>query len=168
MGNFKVIIGKKLQKRRIEMGFKTQESLADKLGADTSMVTKWENGKHMPDPLYQVKMCELLGLPDDFFTEVSTVQEAPPSALDLINKRLEDLERKVSASRNTDAENLLSLVDSVLGPKGRQALINALRWSPESLRDTLLLPPILDDSSTPEQPDSHITEMKHRKTNHSK
>ena len=41
--NFKELIGKKLQKRRIEMGFSTQKELADKLNVDQSRVARWEN-----------------------------------------------------------------------------------------------------------------------------
>src|SRR5438270_10969773 len=39
----------------------SQSRLAELLGADTSMISRWECGDRKPDPLYQEKLCDLFG-----------------------------------------------------------------------------------------------------------
>ncbi|MGI9059532.1 MAG: helix-turn-helix domain-containing protein [Ktedonobacteraceae bacterium] len=39
----------------------SQSRVAELLGADTSMISRWECGDRKPDPLYQEKLCNLFG-----------------------------------------------------------------------------------------------------------
>ena len=52
-------IGKFIAKCRKENGY-TQESLAEKLGITDRAISKWENGKSMPDVSIMLELCELL------------------------------------------------------------------------------------------------------------
>ena len=52
-------IGKFIAKCRKENGY-TQASLAEKLGITDRAVSKWENGKNMPDASIMLELCELL------------------------------------------------------------------------------------------------------------
>lgn len=52
-------IGKFIAKCRKENGY-TQAVLAEKLGITDRAVSKWENGKSMPDASIMLELCELL------------------------------------------------------------------------------------------------------------
>lgn len=52
-------IGKFIAKCRKENGY-TQASLAEKLGITDRAVSKWENGKNMPDASIMLELCGLL------------------------------------------------------------------------------------------------------------
>ncbi len=52
-------IGKFIAECRKENGF-TQASLAEKLGITDRAISKWENGKSMPDASIMLELCELL------------------------------------------------------------------------------------------------------------
>lgn len=54
-------IGKFIAKCRKENGY-TQALLAEKLGITDRAVSKWENGKSMPDASIMLELCELLGI----------------------------------------------------------------------------------------------------------
>lgn len=52
-------IGRFIAKCRKENGY-TQASLAEKLGITDRAISKWENGKSMPDASIMLELCELL------------------------------------------------------------------------------------------------------------
>lgn len=52
-------IGKFIAKCRKENGY-TQASLAEKLGITDRAISKWENGKSIPDASLMLELCELL------------------------------------------------------------------------------------------------------------
>lgn len=52
-------IGKFIAECRKENGY-TQASLAEKLGITDRAISKWENGKNMPDASIMLELCELL------------------------------------------------------------------------------------------------------------
>lgn len=54
-------IGKFIATCRKDNGY-TQASLAEKLGITDKAVSKWENGKSMPDASIMVMLCELLNI----------------------------------------------------------------------------------------------------------
>ncbi|WP_340852245.1 helix-turn-helix transcriptional regulator [Ligilactobacillus salivarius] len=52
-------IGKFIARRRKDLNF-TQANLAEKLGITDRAVSKWENGKSMPDTALMLDLCQLL------------------------------------------------------------------------------------------------------------
>jgi len=58
--SYKTAIGSRIKKRRIELGFKTQQAFADALGVDQPRVNKWENGANLPDAKHQALICKVL------------------------------------------------------------------------------------------------------------
>ncbi len=54
-------IGRFIATCRKENGL-TQVALAEKLGITDRAVSKWENGKSLPDPSIMLELCELLGI----------------------------------------------------------------------------------------------------------
>ncbi len=85
MANFKQVIGKKISERRINMGFKTQAALAERVGVDTGRVNKWENGKFLPDPASRKALCEALEVDESFFF---AVDEEKAQSLEVERARL--------------------------------------------------------------------------------
>ncbi len=59
-------IGKFIAERRKEKGM-TQAELADKIGVTDRAVSKWENGRGLPDYTYVKTLCEELGITFDEF-----------------------------------------------------------------------------------------------------
>ncbi len=57
-------IGKFIALCRKENGY-TQAALAEKLGITDRAVSKWENGKSMPDASIMLELCELLKINAD-------------------------------------------------------------------------------------------------------
>ncbi len=54
-----IMIGRFLKQMRTEKGF-TQKALADKLGISDKTVSKWENGRGLPEPSLMLPLCEIL------------------------------------------------------------------------------------------------------------
>ena len=54
-------IGKLISEKRKEKGI-TQQQLADMLGVTNKAVSKWENGKSMPDIGIIPELCKVLGV----------------------------------------------------------------------------------------------------------
>ena len=71
--NLKKLIGAKIKKRRLEVGFSSQAKLAEAVGIDQSRVSLWESGAHKPDPGFRAKLAEVLDVDVSFFEEI----EAP-------------------------------------------------------------------------------------------
>ena len=54
-------IGKFIKEMRKNKNL-TQEELAEKLGVNNRTVSRWENGKNMPDISLYKPLCEVLGI----------------------------------------------------------------------------------------------------------
>lgn len=67
---FKKLVGKKIQTRRKQVGFKTQEALAKALGTDQTRVARWESGRHLPDAKFQDLLQKILKVSSSFFDSV--------------------------------------------------------------------------------------------------
>lgn len=115
MGNhlesYKKLIGKKIQKRRIEKAFSNQQALADKLGVDQSQITKWETGVHMPEGRHRKSLGELLDVPDDFF---EMIEVTPPVSTrsDVILSIISDL----SALDMNQLEDIQDALEHIKNP----------------------------------------------------
>lgn len=73
-----MLIGKRIKQRRKEMGFKTQQSLADALGVSHVTVSGWERDEFKPDGDKLIALMILLN--DDFGKNVNiskSVQDRP-------------------------------------------------------------------------------------------
>ena len=57
-----VLLGRNIAERRITMGL-TQAEFAEKLGADTVTVSRFERGSHLPSLLRLQNIAEILGMP---------------------------------------------------------------------------------------------------------
>ena len=54
-------IGRFIATRRKEVGL-TQLELAEKLNISDRAISKWENGKSLPDASIMIELCEILGI----------------------------------------------------------------------------------------------------------
>ena len=73
--NFKDYIGKKIKKRRKQLGFKTQKDLAAALGTDESRVSRWESGQNIPDRTFKKVICKVLKVDMQFFESIENNDE---------------------------------------------------------------------------------------------
>ena len=68
-------IGRFIAERRKEKSL-TQMQLAEKLGISDRAVSKWENGRSMPDSSIMPELCQLLGITvNDLFNGEVVVME---------------------------------------------------------------------------------------------
>ena len=74
-------IGKYISKKRKELKI-TQEQLAEKLGVTDRSVSRWENGKSMPDVSLFKQLCEVLNITLD---ELLSGEDKPQSSHETIN-----------------------------------------------------------------------------------
>ena len=92
-------IGKFISKLRKEKNM-TQEELAEKLGVTAKSISRWENGKTMPDLSLFNPMCEILGI---------TVN-------DLMSGKIVDNKNSISAL----GENIINMVSDLENKKRRK------------------------------------------------
>lgn len=83
MTNFKIMIGEKIRRRREELGFKAKD-LALAVGVDPPQVSRWENGKRRPDPVFRESLCRILKVDESFFDTVEEQGQSPQSKSDLV------------------------------------------------------------------------------------
>ena len=68
--------GKFIKEKRKAAGFKTQQALADALGADQPLVGKWEAGINLPKGENLKNLSEILKFnPETVFSIISPIQE---------------------------------------------------------------------------------------------
>lgn len=61
----------------------TQQQLADELGVTTSAVSKWENGKNLPDTPVVTRICEFFDLTlDELFNPTETIERLQNGTLE--------------------------------------------------------------------------------------
>lgn len=91
-------IGKFIAERRKNKGF-TQMQLAQELGITDRAVSKWENGKALPDASLMLQLCELLGISvtDLLCGEVIAMENTNQ---ELEKKLLEMIREKESSDRH--------------------------------------------------------------------
>lgn len=97
------IIGNFIVECRKQNGF-TQKQLAEQLNITNRAVSKWENGKSIPDASLMVPLCNILGI---------TVNEL------LCGEKIE----RIDEYKNLADENLIIIQQQ------KQAAKNAARWS---------------------------------------
>ena len=81
--SYKVLIGQKIQKRRIEKGFLNQGQLAKKIGTDQSRISSWESGKSVPEGQLKAALGDLLDVEESFFELVDVDGEKEKLILDV-------------------------------------------------------------------------------------
>jgi transcriptional regulator with XRE-family HTH domain len=106
MGNhvesYKVLIGKKIQDRRVEMGFSSQAALAKKLGTEQPQVSRWETGENLPTGQLRIALSEALNVDDSFFELIKIKVNDEPTAnitqQDLVDfrKMIEDHQKLIT------------------------------------------------------------------------
>lgn len=65
----------------------TQRKLADELGVTTSAVSKWENGKNMPDAAMSTKLCTCFNITlDELFNPAETIERLQNGTLEATPK----------------------------------------------------------------------------------
>lgn len=130
-------IGKFIAECRKENGF-TQTALAEKLGITDRAVSKWENGKSLPDPSIMLELCALLEitvnelLTGEKVNMESYRERAEKNLIELAeqeklnNKKLLDLENVIGFISSTSFIIMISAsLFSVSAPIWRIALIAA-------------------------------------------
>lgn len=104
--SFKKLIGKKLQAKRIEMGF-SQESLAGELGSEQPQVSAWERGLHIPEGKQKAKLIEVLKVDESFFETIELAPETREHVIGEIMLHLSRLDMK-------DLETIRMTTDALL------------------------------------------------------
>ena len=92
MKSFKKRVGKLIQRRRRELGFASQQSLADAIGTDQPTVARWEAGHYFPNDEYIQKLQKVLKVDSDFF--YGDEEESVPS--DVLVNQISKLDRTLN------------------------------------------------------------------------
>ena len=117
-------IGKFIATCRKEQGL-TQLQLAEKLGITDRAVSKWENGKALPDSSLMLELCDLLGITvNDLLSGEKTSSENYVKALE--EKLLEALDEKEASDKKLMRIRFLLAVSLILGT----ITIVAMSWNP--------------------------------------
>ena len=107
-------IGKFIAARRKEQGM-TQAALAEKLGISDRAVSKWENGKSMPDTGIMLELCGFLKI------NVNELLSGEKIMAELYNKQAED--NLLAMKRELESKNrlllriecLIAVITAILG-----------------------------------------------------
>ena len=106
-------IGKFIAQRRKERGL-TQVLLANQLGITDRAVSKWENGKALPDASLMLPLCQILGinvtelLSGEVITMENKQQELEKKLLELVK------EKEVSDKRLLRVEIVLGILSCII------------------------------------------------------
>lgn len=147
MVSYKVLIGKKIQVRRVEMGFQTQDDMAKKLGTTQSQVSRWEGGINLPEGELKKAIAEILKVDHSFFELVDLKGEIVNyniSDVDL-NKLAQNAAEKAIEKQNprddkqiTDDEfKLIETIRKHNDPKLFEKIDIVMRLMPESVFDAI-------------------------------
>jgi transcriptional regulator with XRE-family HTH domain len=110
--SFKIKLGKKIRDRRKDVGFKSQNDLAEAIGVSRNAVAKWELGENGVDDAYIGSLKKALKVDDSFFADQSvTMAELAglkpiPSDLELDNRALRDRVRFLEAKLDPKFEDI--------------------------------------------------------------
>ena len=134
--NFKRLVGQKIQERRVQMGFKTQGALAEKLGIDTSRVSDWERGAHLPQGKLKDELLKLLKSDESLIDiDLDDSPGEPPSEVQAIAKEVANqlqakapvLPKGYLIIKESDLEELESLVAETSLTEEEMWVIRTLR-----------------------------------------
>lgn len=107
-------VGERIRKRRRQMGFESQKSLADALDIEQSTVARWESGKSTPIDDNLERLTSLLKIePEQLFTQSEPVFGVQP----------EDIEHATKAEHRLSMRELADLTEH---NKAMEARVNAL------------------------------------------
>jgi transcriptional regulator with XRE-family HTH domain len=108
LDNYKKLIGKKIQARRVQLGIGSQEALGALVGVDQSYVSRWERGLHLPEGRHREKLLEVLGSDESLLdiTEKLTLNHSDRNQLIL------DIQSRLTALDNDQLEALLIQIDT--------------------------------------------------------
>lgn len=111
--SYKRLIGQKIQKRRVEVGFRNQALLASKVGTDQATVSRWESGAHLPEGALKRALSSALDVNEEFFEliEVHPPARSKESLLGAITARL-------AAMDEDELSAVSSLIDGLMSSKG--------------------------------------------------
>lgn len=83
MDSYKKLIGQRIAKRRIEMGFTTQSQLAEALDIDTSRVSNYETGKNSPKGKLLKKVLKVLGMKESDLLSLAEEKNPQPKITEM-------------------------------------------------------------------------------------
>jgi transcriptional regulator with XRE-family HTH domain len=103
----KRMFGKKIQIRRIAVGFSTQEQLAEALGVDQARVSRWENGTNFPSKEYWPSLVKILKLKEEHFIEAPTQTQNPEEQayLSKLRGQIDEMIKQNVKNHDLETEN---------------------------------------------------------------
>lgn len=125
---FNINLGKRLRDRRIEMGFRSQESFAEALGLSRGAIALWETGENgISDDNYPA-IKRVLKVDDSFFASKMSdlIPKRDNENVAIINRSLMERIKTLESKITPEIE---SLVDAYLSlkPASRKVLLNTLK-----------------------------------------
>jgi len=112
LGNYKKLIGQKIQDRRIEMGFSTQAAFAKALCIDQSRVSRWESGANVPDPESKSEIMRILKCDESLF-DIS-INEPKQTKAQLIVEAYS----RLAPLNDTQLRAVITFIDTLTGFTG--------------------------------------------------
>lgn len=125
MDNYKKLIGKKIQARRIQLGITSQEALGALVGVDQSYVSRWERGLHLPEGKHREKLLEVLNA-NSSFLDISEKSDVTHKSSEIAQLILE-VQDKLKTLTMDQLQNLSEDIDRMKNPV-------SLEEAPDSLK----------------------------------
>jgi transcriptional regulator with XRE-family HTH domain len=108
LDNYRKLVGQKIRQRRKELGFKTQADLADKIGVDSSRVSRWETGDDFPTD-YRAELLTHLKVSEEYLFGEKPAAPPPPDS-NSIFEYVKNLEAENKVLKSSALPSDLSLI----------------------------------------------------------
>ena len=106
----------------------TQEALAEKLGVSNKTVSKWENGKSMPDYAVVEALCRALDITVAELLGGKETVPQNPEQYEILLYKVQELEQKVQAAEQRNFTNNSSVHVGVTFGSALAMVISYVTW----------------------------------------
>ncbi len=120
-------IGKFIAEKRREKNL-TQEALAERLGVSNKTVSKWENGKSMPDYAVVEALCTELDITVAELLGAKEQKLHDPEQYEMMLYKLQELEHKVQETEQKNAAKSSSVNVGVTFGSALAMVISYVTW----------------------------------------
>lgn len=112
-------------KKAIKNANAKQYQVAEFIGVEPANVSRWVTGKHFPEVEHFHKLCEYLGVNEDYFLEPITAKDIMNVDSDFRSRTLMARIRELEAKLTPENEALIDII-STLSESNKKAILNII------------------------------------------